>query len=53
MDSLGPVVIIEDDIDDKEMLELVLEKIESLRQLEGRPKADATPVKEKSSWKLF
>jgi dynamin-like GTPase MGM1, mitochondrial len=37
----------------KEMLELVLEKIESLRQLEGRAKVDATPVKEKSSWKLF
>ena len=36
----------------KEMLELVLEKIESLRQLEGRAKA-TTPVKEKSRWTLF
>jgi dynamin-like GTPase MGM1, mitochondrial len=37
----------------KEMLELVLEKIESLRQLEGRAKANAAPVKEKSRWTLF
>jgi len=40
----------------KEMLELVLEKIESLRQLEGRAKSQqAKPVqaKERGRWSLF
>jgi dynamin-like GTPase MGM1, mitochondrial len=40
----------------KEMLELVLEKIESLRQLEGRVKtqqAKAVPSKERGRWSLF
>ena len=37
----------------KEMLELVLDKIESLRQLEGRAKANTAPAKEKSRWTLF
>jgi dynamin-like GTPase MGM1, mitochondrial len=36
----------------KEMLELVLEKIESLRQLEGRTKT-SPPKKEASRWSLF
>lgn len=39
----------------KEMLEMVLEKIESLRQLEGRTKqhGKAPAVKEKGRWSLF
>jgi hypothetical protein len=37
----------------KEMLELVLEKIESLRQLEGKVKRDPAPVKERKAWTLF
>ncbi|KAH0847514.1 Protein msp1, mitochondrial [Fonsecaea pedrosoi] len=40
----------------KEMLELVLEKIESLRQLEGRTKtqqAKASQTKERGRWSLF
>ena len=37
----------------KDMLELVLDKIESLRQLEGRAKGNVTPVKEKGRWSLF
>jgi len=40
----------------KEMLELVLEKIESLRQLEGRAKsqqAKPAQVKERGRWSLF
>ncbi|ETI21724.1 hypothetical protein G647_08071 [Cladophialophora carrionii CBS 160.54] len=40
----------------KEMLELVLEKIESLRQLEGRAKkeqAKAVQAKERGRWSLF
>ncbi|KAG9791600.1 Protein msp1, mitochondrial [Exophiala dermatitidis] len=40
----------------KEMLEMVLEKIESLRQLEGRVKQHAQvppPVKERGRWSLF
>ncbi len=37
----------------KEMLELVLKKIESLRQLEGKAKVNVVPVKEKSRWTLF
>lgn len=39
----------------KEMLELVLEKIESLRQLEGRAKQQSAPTsKERGSrWSLF
>ncbi|KIX92423.1 uncharacterized protein Z520_11898 [Fonsecaea multimorphosa CBS 102226] len=40
----------------KEMLELVLEKIESLRQLEGRTKtqqAKASQAKERGRWSLF
>jgi len=39
----------------KEMLELVLEKIESLRQLEGRSKQHASvpQAKERRRWSLF
>ena len=40
----------------KDMLELVLEKIESLRQLEGRTKtqqAKTVPSKERGRWSLF
>jgi hypothetical protein len=40
----------------KEMLELVLEKIESLRQLEGQAKkeqAKAVQAKDKGRWSLF
>ena len=40
----------------KEMLELVLEKVESLRQLEGRAKTGPTkavPSKERGRWSLF
>jgi dynamin-like GTPase MGM1, mitochondrial len=37
----------------KEMLELVLEKIENLRQLEGKVKRDPAPVKERKMWTLF
>ncbi|EGD97657.1 mitochondrial dynamin GTPase [Trichophyton tonsurans CBS 112818] len=47
-----------DVIQKKEMLELVLEKIESLRQLEGRSKSNpnqaaATKERVKGSWRLF
>lgn len=37
----------------KEMLELVLDKIESLRQLEGRVKQPNPQPKEKNRWSLF
>lgn len=39
----------------KEMLELVLSKIESLRQLEGRTKSSAAvpATKDKARWSLF
>ncbi|KAJ9604186.1 mitochondrial dynamin GTPase Msp1 [Cladophialophora chaetospira] len=40
----------------KDMLEMVLEKIESLRQLEGRAKKEQTksvPAKDKGRWSLF
>jgi len=40
----------------KDMLEMVLEKIESLRQLEGRakaPQSKAAQAKEKGRWSLF
>ena len=41
-------------IQKKEMLELVLQKIESLRQLEGRSKANMQTGKERGrGWRLF